>query len=84
MPEQIQQDFGWCLGRVNPVNDLFAVKTQQRFGFAVVNLQPIPNHLEIGIIQAVLLQGAVLEAVDLGDRTAFRPRWSTPLPSSPV
>jgi hypothetical protein len=62
--EQIAKDFNWCLRGVNPMHQFFPVKVQHRFGFPVVNFQPIANNFEIRVIQAILLERTPLETFD--------------------
>src|SRR6266404_1752504 len=49
LTQDVAQDFDRRLGGVNAMNELLAVKTQQRLGLAVIHLEPVADDLEVGV-----------------------------------
>ena len=48
------------------MHQLRAVETQERFGFLLIDFQPMTDDVEIGIVKPVFFQRATLEALDEG------------------
>ncbi len=49
---------------VDLVDDLFSVEVQHGSGFFFVNFQTFADHIEIGVVQAIVLEGAPLHPGD--------------------
>ena len=49
---------------INMHNHVITVVSQQRPGFLVVGLEPVFDHLFVGVIETVVPQGTPLEALD--------------------
>jgi hypothetical protein len=62
--QNIKQHFGGVLVRIDAVQNVFSVKGQDRFAFAIVGLQTSPNNIHVRIVQAVFFQSPALEAFD--------------------
>ena len=52
------------LRRVDRVNELRTVKIEDRLGLALVNLQTLPNGIEVRVIKPVFLQSPPLQPLD--------------------
>src|SRR6266702_1869252 len=62
--QNIKQHFGRGLVRIYAVQQLAAVKIEHRFAFAFVSFLPIADDIHVRIVEAVLFEGAALEAFD--------------------
>src|SRR4051794_9027321 len=60
--ENIKQHFVGCLIGVDTVDQLFAVVFEDRFSFALVSLQPVTDHVDVGVVQAVFFERTALKS----------------------
>src|SRR6185312_10741192 len=62
--QNIGEHFGGRLVGVDVLDEVLAVKFQHRLGFFFVSLEPVANDLEAGVIEAIFLERAALQALD--------------------
>src|SRR5688572_20882908 len=52
------------LGRIDGDGEILTVVIEERFGFALIGLEAMANDFLIGIVEAVVLDGALFQAGD--------------------
>lgn len=64
VPQYIRKHFRRALVCIDPVHQMFAVKTQHRLGFFFVGLEPLANHVKARVVEPVFFQRAPLHSLD--------------------
>src|SRR5689334_2706107 len=68
--QNIKEHFGWRLIGIDSMNQFFSVIIEDRLTFALIGFLPVPNDINICVIEAILLKRAALKPlnqfIDLG------------------
>src|SRR6266481_2825864 len=62
--QNIKEHFGWRLIRIDAVNQFLSVVIEDWLAFALIGFLPVPNHIDVGVVEPILLERAALESLN--------------------
>ena len=62
--QDVEQHLGLRLVGVDSMNQFPPIKAKHRLGFLLIDLEPLPNDIEICVIQSIFFQGPPLQSLD--------------------
>jgi hypothetical protein len=62
--QNIKEHFSWRLIRINPMNQFLSVVIEDWLAFPLVSCLAVANHVNVGVIEAILLQRPALQPLN--------------------
>ena len=62
--QNIKEHFSWRLIGIDAVNQFLSVVIEDWLAFALIGLLPVPNHINVRVVEAILLQRAALKPLN--------------------